>query len=119
MGECRRVLLLLKIVFQQAKNDVGLYGFMPHSCTLLIIIMNQTDIISGIGVTFILLAFALTTFHKISADSKAYFILNLIGGSMAFWGSILLKSVPFTILEAIWTVVAIVGLVRSFAPAKA
>lgn len=76
--------------------------------------MTQTDLVSTIGVSLILLAFALTTFQIITANSRVYFIINLFGGAMACWGSILLKSVPFTILEIIWTVVAVVGLAKSF-----
>ena len=76
--------------------------------------MNLTDIISGLGVFFILMGFVLTTFHKITSDSRVYFTLNIIGGILAFWGSILLRSVPFAILEGIWTAVAFFGLIKSF-----
>lgn len=75
--------------------------------------MNTTDIISGLGVFFILLAFMLSTFDRISAESKIYFIMNIMGGALAFWGSMLLGSVPFSILEGIWTVVAVIGLKRT------
>jgi hypothetical protein len=76
--------------------------------------MNLTDTISGLGVLFILLGFVLTTFKRISSDSRPYFIINIIGGILAFWGSILLKSVPFAVLEGIWTIVALYGLAKSF-----
>lgn len=75
--------------------------------------MTQTDIVSSIGVALILLAFALSTFKQISSESRIYFVINLLGGAMACWGSILLKSIPFTVLEIIWTIVALVGLVRT------
>lgn len=78
--------------------------------------MNTTDIISGLGVTFILVAFALNTFKKLDSNSATYFMLNFIGGALAFWGSILLRSVPFATLEGTWTIVAIFGLWKTFQP---
>jgi hypothetical protein len=75
--------------------------------------MNYTDIISSIGVSLILLAFFLSTFKYILPDSKVFFILNLFGGIFACYGSYLLHSVPFVVLEFIWTIVAIVGLIKN------
>jgi hypothetical protein len=75
--------------------------------------MTYTDIISTIGVSLILLAFFLNTFKYISDSGKLYFILNIIGGAFACYGSVLLNSLPFIILEGTWSVVALVGLIRS------
>lgn len=75
--------------------------------------MTYIDIISTIGVSLILLAFFLNTFKFISDNGKLYFILNIIGGAFACYGSVLLNSLPFIILEGTWSVVALVGLIRS------
>lgn len=75
--------------------------------------MTYTDIISTIGVSLILLAFFLNTFKYISDNGKLYFILNIIGGAFACYGSVLLNSLPFIILEGTWSVVALVGLIKS------
>jgi len=75
--------------------------------------MSYTDIISTIGVSLILLAFFLNTFKYISDDAKLYFILNIVGGAFACYGSVLLNSLPFIILEGTWSVVALVGLIKS------
>jgi hypothetical protein len=74
--------------------------------------MTYTDLISTIGVSLILLAFFLNTFKYLADKSKLYFILNIIGGAFACYGSVLLNSVPFIILEGTWSLVAIVGLIR-------
>lgn len=74
--------------------------------------MQLADIISGFGVTFILVAFFLSTFKLIKIDSFLYFILNVIGAGLACYGSILIKSLPFTLLEGIWSLVALVGLIK-------
>ncbi len=75
--------------------------------------MTYTDIISTIGVSLILLAFFLNTFKYISDNGKLYFILNIIGGAFACYGSLLLNSLPFIILEGTWSVVALMGLIKS------
>ncbi|MFN7015510.1 MAG: CBU_0592 family membrane protein [Bacteroidia bacterium] len=74
--------------------------------------MQTADIISGFGETFILTAFFLSTFKLIKTESLLYYILNIIGGVLACYGSILIHSIPFTILEGIWAIVAWVGLLK-------
>lgn len=78
--------------------------------------MEYADIISGFGVTFILAAFFLSTFKLLKTEAKLYFLLNIVGGSLACYGSILIHSLPFTILEGIWAIVAIVGLIKTIIP---
>ena len=75
--------------------------------------MSYTDIISTIGVSLILLAFFLNTFKYISDNGKLYFMLNIVGGAFACYGSVLLNSLPFIILEGTWSLVALVGLIKS------
>jgi hypothetical protein len=74
--------------------------------------MNYTDIISSIGVSLILVAFFLNTFKYLDASSKLYFTLNIVGGTFACYGSILLNSLPFIILEGTWSLVSLVGLIK-------
>lgn len=75
--------------------------------------MSYIDIISTIGVSLILLAFFLNTFKYLSASGKLYFMLNIVGGAFACYGSVLLNSVPFIILEGTWSLVALVGLIKN------
>ena len=75
--------------------------------------MSYTDVISTIGVSLILLAFFLNTFKYLAESSKLYFILNIVGGAFACYGSILLNSIPFIILEGTWSLVALVGLMKN------
>ena len=74
--------------------------------------MSYTDIISSVGVSLILLAFFLNTFKYLSDNSKLYFVLNIIGGAFACYGSVLLNSLPFIILEGTWSLVAVIGLIK-------
>jgi len=75
--------------------------------------MSYTDIISTIGVSLILLAFFLNTFKYIADTNNLYFVLNIAGGAFACYGSVLLNSLPFIILEGTWSIVAIIGLIRN------
>lgn len=75
--------------------------------------MNLADIISGAGVLLILSAFFLNTFNLLKEKSRLFFKLNLFGGALACWGSVLIHSVPFTILEGTWSAVALIGLMKS------
>jgi len=75
--------------------------------------MPLADLVSGLGVLLILIPFFMTTLSWMSDKSMIYFLLNLFGGLLAFWGSILVKSVPFAVLEGTWTLVAFFGLVKS------
>lgn len=72
----------------------------------------MSDILGTIGVFLILLAYFLSVFKKITQDHKIYILMNLFGGIMACISSVLLKSVPFTILEGTWAIVSLLALFR-------
>lgn len=74
--------------------------------------MTFADIINTFGVSLILLAFLLLTLKKVASRSVAYNLLNLIGAGLACYGAILINAVPFVVLEAIWCLVAIYGLLK-------
>lgn len=81
--------------------------------------MTYENIVNSAGVFFILLAFFLSTIGAISPKSRAYFVINLIGGGVALYGCILIQAIPFAVLEAVWTLVALFGLIKSVVkPAK-
>lgn len=74
--------------------------------------MNLPNIINSAGVSLILLAFILLTLGKTKQADKTYNLLNLVGAGLACYGAILISAIPFVILEAIWCVVAVYGLVK-------
>ena len=74
--------------------------------------MSYPDIITSAGVFFILHAILLTTFNLLNPKSGMYFVLNIAGGALALYGSILINSVPFAILEGTWTLVAVIGIFK-------
>jgi hypothetical protein len=72
----------------------------------------MADLIGYFGVGLILLAYFLNLFNKIDNDSRLYLWMNLIGAGLACVSSVLIKSIPFTILEGTWALVSLVALVR-------
>jgi len=80
--------------------------------------MTFADIINSIGVFLILAAFFLQTFHYLKASSRWYLVLNAVGSALACYGSILIDSIPFVVMEGTWCVVSIIGLLRSFSPRR-
>jgi len=74
--------------------------------------MSVVDWLGFIGVFQILLAYFLNVTGKISNKSLAFILLNLIGAGMACLASILLKYVPFIILESIWTIISLFSLFK-------
>lgn len=76
--------------------------------------MTQTDWIGFIGVTILLVAYFLHLRDFIKKDSLTYLFLNLVGAGLACFASILLKYLPFIILEGCWTLVSAIGLLHYF-----
>lgn len=75
--------------------------------------MSNSDIIATIGVSLLLIAFFLQSMKIIKSESTIYGLLNLFGAAIAGYASLLISFYPFVILEAIWCLVAIYGLVKS------
>lgn len=76
--------------------------------------MSYDDIIGSIGVGIILLAYFLNIFSFIPKEGKFYFVLNIIGASIACYASTLIHYIPFIILEGTWAVVSLLGLIKTF-----
>lgn len=74
--------------------------------------MTITDWLGFIGVFQILLAYFLNAIGKITSKSLIFILLNLLGASMAFLASILIRYLPFVILEGVWALVSIVLLFK-------
>jgi hypothetical protein len=73
--------------------------------------MTLTDWTGFIGVTILLIAFFLNLKDYIQKDGLTYLLLNSIGAAIACLASVMLKYVPFIILEGCWTLVSLYGLI--------
>ena len=76
--------------------------------------MSFAEVLGTVGVSMLLVGFFLNLFGLMRRDSYKYVLLNLLGGGLACTASVLIAFFPFVILEATWTVVAVVGLARLF-----
>ncbi|HZF64799.1 MAG TPA: hypothetical protein VEZ55_09950 [Chitinophagaceae bacterium] len=74
--------------------------------------MNFSDWMGIAGVGLILAAYFLSTLKLLSSDSNLYFIINAIGAGLACYASYLINYWPFVILEGVWSVVSIIGLLK-------
>lgn len=65
-------------------------------------------IIGLIGMTLILAGFILNEVsRKLSSDTKTYNLINFIGAGFLAYYAYLLNSIPFLILNIVWSITAI------------
>jgi hypothetical protein len=76
--------------------------------------MNFTDWIGFIGVTILLIAFFLNLNNRLKKDNFVYLLMNVLGAGLACFASVLLKYMPFIIIEATWTLVSAYGLLQFY-----
>jgi hypothetical protein len=74
--------------------------------------MDSATVIGFLGVGAILAAYFLSLMGTIETNGLTYLIINLIGATLAAVSSILIKSLPFTILEITWALVSLVAIVN-------
>jgi hypothetical protein len=74
--------------------------------------MTRTDWTGFIGVTILLMAFLFNLTGKVRKESFSYLLMNFSGASLACYASVLLKYLPFVILEGCWTLVSAFGLMN-------
>ena len=74
--------------------------------------MDTATILGMIGVSGILGAYFLNLFNMIDQNSYSYILINLIGATLACISSVMIESIPFTILEGVWALVSLVALVK-------
>lgn len=74
--------------------------------------MNLADWIGATGVSILLLAFLLNLLDRISQSSLIYLLMNLVGAGLACTASVLINYTPFIVLEASWTLVSAVGIMK-------
>ncbi|MEO6303442.1 MAG: hypothetical protein ABIP51_09720 [Bacteroidia bacterium] len=75
--------------------------------------MNTSDWIGTTGVTLLLIAFALNIGKKITAESKPYLILNILGAVLAGISSYMIHFTPFVILEGVWAAASLASLLKT------
>ena len=75
--------------------------------------MIFNDIVGSIGVGIILIAYYLNTAGLIIKNGKLFYVMNVLGAAVACYASWLIDYWPFIILEGMWTLVSIYGLMKT------
>lgn len=76
--------------------------------------ISKTDLAGWYGAIAIVLAYTLTSFHSIAAGGWIYLLLNLTGSVGLLWISLIKRVWQNVSINAVWLVVAAVGLVMDF-----
>jgi hypothetical protein len=61
--------------------------------------LNDPVIIGSTGVMLLLGAFFLNLFRMMKTDSYAYMLMNVAGGGLSCYASLLINFIPFAVLE--------------------
>lgn len=75
--------------------------------------MVLSDWIGTLGVTLLLVAFALNIAKKITPETKSYLILNILGAGLAGVSSYMIHFYPFVVLESVWVLASLMALFKS------
>lgn len=76
--------------------------------------MDYSVLIGSTGVLLLLLAFILNLFKILKTSSFIYSFLNFLGAGIACYASVLIDFIPFVILEMVWALVGLWGMIRFF-----
>jgi hypothetical protein len=74
--------------------------------------MTSGELVGTIGVTLLLLAFALNLAGRLSTSSTLYLVLNVVGAALAGVSSYMINFWPFVILEGVWMVSSLIILLK-------
>ena len=74
--------------------------------------MTITDGIGFMGVSILLAAYFLNLLDKIGKNSLVYLQMNFVGAGLACLASVLMKYLPFIILEGCWAMVSAFGIFK-------
>jgi len=74
--------------------------------------MQLSDWIGTIGVTLLLIAFALNIAKKLTPASRVYLLLNIFGAGLAGVSSYMIEFWPFVVLESVWVIATIIALLK-------
>ena len=61
---------------------------------------------ASVGVSLLLLGFALNLIGRLERQSLAYHALNVVGAGLSCFAAVLISFWPFVILEGCWLIVA-------------
>jgi hypothetical protein len=73
-----------------------------------------TDFLGNIGVLLIIIDYLLLQLNRLSSNSLSYSLLNAVGATLIIISLIFNFNLSAFIMEAIWVIISLFGLVRYF-----
>lgn len=70
-------------------------------------------VVGSLGVGLLLTAFLLQLVRILDAQGTVYLALNFSGAMLACFASVMLDFMPFVVLEGVWALIALFGLLRA------
>lgn len=70
------------------------------------------DIVGWVGSIEVMLAYALISYHRITAKSLLYQFLNLTGGAFLIINTIYYEAYPSTAINVVWLIIASVAIIN-------
>lgn len=75
--------------------------------------MSTGDLTGTVGVSLLLLAFAMNLTRKWSTTALPYLLTNIAGAALACLSSYMVRFWPFVVLEGVWMISSIIVLLNS------
>ena len=70
------------------------------------------NILGWVGSVLVIGAYGLNSYQKIKSDSLAFQLMNLAGGILLIINSMYKEAYPFTFINTVWVIIAILAIVR-------
>lgn len=70
------------------------------------------ETLGWIGSVLVIGAYGLNSYQKIKSDSRAFQLMNLVGGILLIINSVYKEAYPFTLINSVWVVIAISSLIK-------
>ncbi len=77
------------------------------------------DITGWLGSVLILTAFALLNYHKVTANSKLYQLLNIFGSICLIINTVFYHAFPSAFINVVWLIIAFIALTNIYKAHKA
>ncbi|MEM7107767.1 MAG: hypothetical protein AAF519_06050 [Bacteroidota bacterium] len=72
------------------------------------------DIIGWIGSIEVIVAYALISYHKTTANSLFYQLLNFSGGAFLIINTIYYGAYPSTAINGVWLIIAFIAIIKIY-----
>ena len=78
--------------------------------------MDIVTLIGVVGAVLLLAAFIGDAINVMEDEGFWYNLVNFLGAALLTWYAVLINSVPFIVIETVWALVGLRGLLKALAP---